>query len=176
MEKLSIRPVIQNSQIVSVEIEGASLPLRSPLAIDELPELIKALETFVQYIDVQKLGNVNGQEVSENEWKESDLRRFVLNELSDNQATALRILVESEEITREKYVGEMRKRLGNKDFNGWALGGLLRSITVKSRNYGYSSLYEKEWRVVGNEYECFYRLSEGSYRSKIGAALEERLK
>lgn len=176
MEKISIKPVIQNNKIISIEIENMSLPLKTPLVIDDLAQLVKVLEDFVRYIDVEKLRNISGQEVSGDEWKEKDLRGLVLGELSDNQAVALGVLAESKEITREKFVDKLKGKFGKNDFNGWDLGGLLRSITVKSRKHGYSTLYEKEWRVVGNDYECFYHLAKDAYRTVIRAALEEKTK
>jgi hypothetical protein len=176
MEQISFKPVIKNNKIISIEIENVSLPLRSPLAIDDLTHLVKALETFVQYVDVQKLGSINSQETSASEWSEKTLHDFMLDELSDNQTQVLRILAESKEITREKLVDKLKEQLKDDNFSGWDLGGLLRSITVKSRNNGYPSLYEKEWKVVGNDYKCFYRLTKDAYRKVIQAASEEKTK
>lgn len=174
-EKVSVKPVIQDGEIISVEVENVSLPLRGHLSLDELPQLVDVVERFFRYVDVEKLSeSLIEEEESLKEWKDEDLRDFVLTQLRDSQAVALGVLTESDEVTREQFVAKMKKLLADNTFRGWSLGGLLAGITMKAKSWGYESPYEREWRTVGNEWKCFYRLTKDRYRSIISAALKER--
>jgi hypothetical protein len=173
--KTSVKPVIQGSQIVSIEVQDVSLPLREALPLDKLSDLVEAVETFFRYVDVEKLGETLSEEdESLNQWKESDLRKFVLTQLRDSQAIALGVLADTKEITREDFVKKMKKSVQDEEFRGWSLGGLLAGITMKSKSWGYESPYNSEWRAVRSEWQCFYYLRREEYRPIIQKALKER--
>lgn len=173
-EKISIKPIITSSKITGIEVEDVSLPLRGELSLNELSQLVEAVEAFFKYIDVERLGETLSEEEGLEEWNEKDLRKFVSTQLRDSQAVALRVLTESDDITREEFIQKMRKLLGDNTFRGWSLGGLLAGITMKSKSWGYESPYEREWRNVGNKWKCFYYLTREEYRDIISKALKER--
>lgn len=174
-KKTSVKPVIEDGEIVKLEIEEVSLPLRQPLTLDELPQLIAAVEGFFRYVDVEKLGETLAGEGEElGEWEDEDLRKFVLTKLRDSQAAALRVLTDSNQVTREQFIAKMKKLLDDDTFRGWSLGGLLAGITMKSKSLDNESPYESEWRTAGNKWKCFYYLTRDRYKPIIKKALEER--
>lgn len=175
-KKTSVKPVIQNGQIKSVEVEDVSLPLIRPLELTELPELIEAVELFFKYVDIEKFNEVISEsDDALDEWDDGDLRDFVKTQLRDSQAVALDILTENDEITREEFIEKMGKALNVKKYRGWDLGGVLAGITMKSKTYDdYESPYSSEWRTVGNKWKCFYQLTRERYRPIIRKALKER--
>ncbi len=173
-EKVSIKPVIRENKIISIEVKDVSLPLREELSLDELPQLVEAVEVFFKYIDVSRMRETIEEEEALSEWTEEDLRKFVLTQLRDSQAVALKILTQYDEITREEFIEKMKKALGDNSFRGWSLGGLLAGITMKSKTWGYESPYESEWRTVGNKWKCFYFLVRKKYRDIVSKALKER--
>jgi hypothetical protein len=171
--KISIKPSIEGGQIVGIEVEEVNLPLKSPVPLTELSKLVEAVEIFFQYVDVEKLGETIEEEELP-EWKDEDLREFVIKNLRDSQALALKVLIDSKEVTREEYIETMKKLLGDEKFRGWSLGGLLAGITMKSKSWGYESPYTSEWRTEGNEWKCYYWITRDRYVPTIREALKER--
>jgi len=172
-DEMYIRPVIHGNQVVTIEIQNVSLPLKEPIPIAKLAELVDTIERFVKYVDIEKISEKLSKE-SLKKWTPQDLREFVLTDLRNDQATALKVLTESTEISRKEFVQKMAKLLGNERFRGWDLGGLLAGITMKSKNWGYESPYKSEWRPAGSEWECFYYLARSEYKDIIASALKER--
>jgi len=174
-EKISIKPVIKDNKINSIEVQDVLLPLKEELSLDELQQLVEAVEVFFKYVDVDRLReSLEEEEEGLSEWIEKDLRKFVLTQLRDSQAVALKVLTQCHEITREEFIEKMRTLLGDSKFRGWSLGGLLAGITMKSKTWGYESPYDSEWRMVGNKWKCFYFLTSEKYRDIISRALKER--
>lgn len=175
MEKpLSVKPVIRGTEITSLEIEDVQLPLKKSLPLNDLPKLVEAAEMFFKYIDIERLSESITEEEKLAEWEDESLREFVSTSLRDSQAVILGVLVDYEEITREEFINEMKKRLKDAKYRGWDLGGQLAGITMKSKSLGYERPFEKEWRTVGDEWKCFYRLSKEKYKDIIRNALKER--
>jgi len=174
-KNISVKPIIEDGKIIKLEVEDVLLPLREDLSLDKLQQLISSVENFFRYIDVDKLGeSLIDQEETPDEWKDKDLKKFVITQLRDSQAEALGILVASKVVTREQFITKMRKQLSDTSFRGWSLGGLLAGITMKSKSWGYESPYDREWRNVGNKWKCVYYLRRDDYRSIIKNALKER--
>lgn len=171
--EMYIRPVIQGNQVVSIEIQNMSLPLREPIPIAKLAELVEVIERFGKYVDIEKLSERLPKE-SLKKWATQDLHEFVLTEIRDDQAVALKVLTEVTEISRKEFVQRMAKLLGKEKFRGWDLGGILAGITMKAKSWGYESPYKSEWRPAGKEWECFYSIARNEYRDVIVSALKER--
>jgi hypothetical protein len=171
--EMYIRPVIHGNQVVSIEIHDISLPLREPIPVAKLAELVEVIERFAKYIDIEKLSEVLPKE-SLKKWVPQDLRKFILTDIRDDQAIALKVLVETTEISREEFIQKMAKLLGEQGFRGWDLGGILAGITMKAKNWGYESPYKSEWRSVGKEWKCFYSIARDEYKDIIASALKER--
>ena len=173
---LSIRPLLRGTKIVSLKVEDVQLPLKKSLSLEDLPKLVEAAEVFFEYIDIKMLGEsiFEQQEEKLPEWENEALRNFVITSLRDSQAVLLGVLVEYEEVTREEFIDEMKKRLKDAKYRGWDLGGQLAGITMKSKSAGYERPFKKEWRIVGNEWKCFYCLSKKKYADIIRNALKER--
>jgi len=108
------------------------------------------------------------------EWKEENLIRFVLTELSEPEAVALGVLARWNMLTEEEFIEKLKKLLNYDGFSKSDLSSLLLRIAMKSRRWGYESLYSTEWRIVNGEYRLLYFLTEEAYRSKIYKALKER--
>ena len=67
---------------------------------------------------------IEEEEESFPEWKAADLKEFVQTQLRNGQVEALRVLVERDEVTRENFREEMKRKLSVEKFRGWDLGGL----------------------------------------------------
>jgi hypothetical protein len=173
-KKTYVKPVIQDGQIISIEIQDVSLPIKGSLSLNELPQLVDAVEKFFKYVDIERFGEALTREEELKEWDDENLRKFVTTQLRDSQSVALEILAESDEVTREQFLDRMKKRLGDEKFRGWSLGGLLAGITMKSKSWGYESPYVSDWKTVGSEWRCFYNLTRETYRPIIREALKER--
>jgi len=158
-----------------MEVGNLTLPLKTEVPLDKLQELVEAVTTFLQYVDIEKLGKAIEEEEEELPiWDKDELREFAIKNLRDSQAIALDILINTKEITREDFVSAMKTRLSDPKFRGWSLGGLLAGITMKAKSWGYESLYDSEWRTEGNESKFYYWIIRTEYIPVIRDALKER--
>jgi len=174
-EKMSVKPVIRDSKVIGIEIGGVSLPLKKSLSFEELPDLVNSVDKFFTFIDVDRLGEIlTKEEEKPKEWDDENFLRFILTQLKESQALAFRILVDVNEVTRKQFIAEMQKLLGDDQFGGWNLGGLLAGITMKSKSWGYENPIDREWRMIKDKEVCLYRLAKPRYRKIVSAALEKR--
>ncbi|NVM28269.1 MAG: hypothetical protein HWN65_05465 [Candidatus Helarchaeota archaeon] len=173
--EISITPKIMGSSITEIEVQGLKLPLREKVSIDNLSAVVSSVRSFNKFIDLKlilkKLAEVKLKQLSP--WEARDLHFFVLKELLETQAKAMEILAKSGEVVREKYLDEMGPYLRKKDMA--SLGGLLAGITLRAKSRGHESPFVIEWKIVKNDYECFYRLRRETYAEPILTAAEERM-
>ncbi|QQG48279.1 MAG: hypothetical protein HY247_05880 [archaeon] len=167
----AIKPVIEGTDITSVEVGNTTLKLKQTVSLDSLQELISAVENFSKFFDLTSLGSAD--EGIKTEWNEQDLTQFLSKETREDQIVALKVLSDKGEVTREEFLNEMKKLLKNPGFRGWDLGGLLAGLSIRSRTWGYESPYIKEERREGNEWDTFYRIKE-RYAPLIKKWLKER--
>ncbi|NVM29734.1 MAG: hypothetical protein HWN65_12900 [Candidatus Helarchaeota archaeon] len=173
--EISIQPRILGNSITDIEVEGSKLPLRETVSIDNLSAVVESVRSFNKFIDLEwilkKLREIEEEQLST--WEARALHFFVEKELLENQAKAMEFLAKSGEVVREVYLDAMGPYLRKKDMA--SLGGLLAGITLRAKSRGHESPFIIEWKIVGNDYQCFYRLRRDTYAEPILKAAKARM-
>jgi hypothetical protein len=168
----TIKPVIEGTEISSVEVGRMTLRLKQKVGIENLKDIIGAVEDFAKFFDLASISSSEEEEEGA-PWEDSDLIEFLSKETREDQIAALKVMSDKGEVNREQFIEEMKKALKNPGFRGWDLGGLLAGITIRSHSWGCESPYIKDERREGNDWNTFYSINE-KYAPLVKKWLKER--
>jgi len=136
--ELTIRPVIREGKVVTIDIGDDSLALIRPIPLEDFPAFYQKLKDISKYID---FGGYAG-------WNVDDLGWFLLLEITSRAHDFFEILTKAGDwVNRDDIIKEMK-------INGRVLAGILSSPGQYFTRYRRKPIYEKR----EEEYEIYYRI------------------
>lgn len=151
---MTVKPHIDGEKVKKIEISGSIIPAREEgFPLTELSAVIKALNYLDGILDFSLVG-VAGDKVEE--WTSEEIEEF-LEERNAKQRAFFRLLIENDEIERDDVIKAISKI--DAKFDGRALAGALGGIGVRTNTLGKVRLYSKKWKIVDNEWHCYYKIN-----------------
>lgn len=136
--ELTIRPVIREGKVVTIDIGDDSLALIRPIPLEDFPAFYEKLKDISQYID---FGGYAG-------WNVDDLGWFLYIEITSRATAFLLILTEAGDwVNRKDILKEMK-------IEGRVLAGVLSSPGQYFTRFRRKPIYEKK----EEEEEVYYRI------------------
>lgn len=151
-EKSFFIPIIQDSKVIQLGINGRTLPLKESISLNDFTEkLMPLLRELELYIDLTSFSNKSNKffDFYKKKWDISSFRLFWIK-LSERQKEITINVYEYKQISREKLVDSLLKKKMLKDEEGLTkkLAGMVAGITRK-----WNSLnFEPIWYINNDTY------------------------
>ena len=168
MEKMSIKPHIEGNRVKRIEIGETVIPaMGEGLPIEQLADVIQALNTLVEHFDFNALISTDDQL---EEWTRDEIWEF-LDERNIRQILFLRLVSSSEEYERYELIERMSELLEIPEYSGKQLAGSLAGIGIRTNKLGKDALYRSDWREDSEGWSAYYSITE-KYRAVISEWLD----
>ena len=148
-----ISPLIQDNKVISLKIDGKSIPLRSPIEVSEFfGKILEPLSILTKYIDLTPLFSSEGKVEP---WKKDTLEEF-LQSLSDIQVALVKLVFHCGRLKREKLIAELRKKSFDLDSKKLAgiVAGMNRRI-AQSNKKNLLFIVSGDYIINDEYYELF---------------------
>lgn len=139
-KKLQIKPIIEDSRIIHVEVGSEALPLKSPIPLESFSDFIDKLEALAEYVDFE----------GESGWGYDEIEYFLWVHITDKASQFFRILAKDGGWVRRDIIQEEIK------IKGRALAGILSSPGHYFSRWRKDPLYEMNKRKEESDDEEYY--------------------